>query len=308
MFLDQALTRELASSLSRLASEIERAASQVLEGPGARPTAVFYSTYYDLALACRRLLSEGNLAAQASGACASPNGPRFTTLSADFYTAEQIRAIVRWLDTEPENSLDLGQISKEQLSKAQSDISRALRVLELGCPPAHGEFTAITRELILAQPAGGQRLDFRGVSSFALWGALALNPLAHPNWFDYLPSLVHESAHSILFAIARKGPLVLNDPSERFYSPLRQSARPMDGIFHAAFVSAREAWVLGQCVNSEALRSAGLVPRGVFEHWGQLRKQSLEAFRDCLEVIRGHGRLTALGAAILADAENHGLP
>ena len=80
-----------------------------------------------------------------------------------------------------------------------------------------------------------------GASSFSLWGALALNSEAHPDWWQYIPRLIHEYSHNLLFGIARNEPLVFNDPEERYESPLRQDLRPMDGIYHALFVSAREA-------------------------------------------------------------------
>ena len=61
------------------------------------------------------------------------------------------------------------------------------------------------------------------------------------DWWQYIPRLIHEYSHNLLFGIARNEPLVFNDPEERDESPLRQDLRPMDGIYHALFVSAREA-------------------------------------------------------------------
>lgn len=144
-------------------------------------------------------------------------------------------------------------------------------------------------------------MDFGGATSFALWGAMAINADAHASWLHYYQTLVHEAAHGLLFALARNEPLVLGDPGEKFGSPLRDDLRPMDGIFHAGFVSARESLALDlllcrherdDCLTAEeADLAAGLLEGSVLAFW------------DCVATLSGQGRLSGLGEAILAECE-----
>lgn len=53
--------------------------------------------------------------------------------------------------------------------------------------------------------------------------------------------LAHEAGHSLLFGLTVDEPLVLNLDDVLYPSPLREDPRPMDDIYHAAFVSAHMA-------------------------------------------------------------------
>lgn len=305
--LNKKINAELADSLAKVASAVSSKARRLAESSSITfPRPVEFGLYYELATATRALIYSPpdfpDASLEDQTAVFEP-GIRFTTLSRDFYSSEQISSIRRWLDTEPDNALDLVAVESKELEQAADWINTALRMLAVGCSDFFHEFQAITREIILAKPNGAQRLDFRGVSSFALWGSLALNPKAHSDWVDYVSSLVHESAHSLLFGLARKGPLVLNGPTEVYMSPLRQQPRPMDGIYHAAFVSAREFWVLDRCISNKSLRSLPFVDQRVLGSLIDARDHSLAAFKDCLGVVRNHARLTDLGNVILEDAE-----
>jgi len=292
--LNAAITSECIHSIRKISVALNQWA-EPRSGANVRVPPTTVAAYYDLALACRRLQS---VPAQPE----SPT-PLITTLSGDFYRPEDISAIIRWLDIEPNNAMALVAVGSAVLQRSKAEINQALQALQIGCPAMHAELIAITQEIILAQPGANQRLNFRGASSFALWGAIALNPRAHQHWWDYVPSLVHESAHSVLFGLARKGPLVLNDPSDRFVSPLRSDPRPMDGIYHAAFVSAREAWVLSACIADPSLSGADFMTQKIIGSWAAVKKQSLQAFYDCVQILYSKGRLTDLGQEILKDSE-----
>ena len=281
-----------------------------LDGWTARPAD--FGFYYDLASAVQHGFADD--AREALGAVADAlkqsfdasrdtgaSQPRITTLGPDYYSPVEIDCLIRWFDMEPSNAMALVPLEPDELAAAVTSLNRALAVLQEHAPDFFGEFTAITTEIVFAKPDAGAKLRFGGASSFALWGALALNVQAHPDWWQYLPRIVHEYSHNLLFGIARDEPLVLNDPSETYSSPLRDDARPIDGIYHAAFVSAREALAMRQI-------AAGLEPRD--EEDAALRSyvlttadRSQAVFRDCLAVLREHARLSDLGAAVLADTE-----
>jgi len=227
--------------------------------------------------------------------------PEIGTLKSPFFTDEELECMIRWLDLEPENSMGLTSLEEGELNEAGKNLARALNALAFLVPDFYAEFLAITRQVILAKPNGFQKLTFGGASSFALWGALTLNVDVHRDWWLYLPSLVHEYSHNLLFGIARNEPLVLNDPGELYHSPLRQEARPMDGIYHATFVSAREAVAMSRAL--QVLRNRH-VPESLAEIQGyceSVQQSSTRAFWDCLGVLEMEGRLSDLGAQVIKD-------
>lgn len=239
------------------------------------------------------------------------HGLSLTTLRPPFFTDSQVECLIRWLDLEPENSMGLSPLSDEELDIAEDHLKQALDALKILCPDFYEEFRVITRQFVMAKPSGQQKLTFGGASSFALWGALALNLDAHPDWWLYLPRLVHEYSHNMLFGFARHEPLVLNDPEERFRSPLRAAERPIDGIYHAAYVSAREALAMKQAL--ERIGQGNLPEQlvRIEDYCQSTLHDSTQAFWDCLSVLHSHARCSDLGGQIMQDVEaqmrNHGL-
>lgn len=55
----------------------------------------------------------------------------------------------------------------------------------------------------------------------------------------FVEHIVHEASHIHLNCLMVVDSLILNSPDDRFVSPLRADPRPMVGILHATFVSAR---------------------------------------------------------------------
>jgi HEXXH motif-containing protein len=236
-------------------------------------------------------------------ALADSAAPRISTLTLLHYSEQEMACWRRWLDTEPDNAMVLMGLDEASLQVEAEKILKALQFLARCAPELCAELTVLTRDILVARPGGGQLLDFRGASSFALWGAIAVNQQAHPHWWCYVSTLVHETAHSLLFARAREEPLVLNDPDARYLSPLRADARPMDGIFHAAFVSAREACALDQCLAflGEQTDPESTSLAAIFE--AELAG-SVCAFWDCCDQISKYGQLSALGQRILDEARD----
>lgn len=227
--------------------------------------------------------------------------PAVTSLSTQFYSVGAIDRLKRWWDIDPDNAMHLTGVSAAELSLARVRIVEAFQRLHQCAPELHDEITALIGEIVIARSGERQHADFGGASSFALWGAMVLNFDAQPDWLRYFQTIVHEAGHNLLFALARKEPLVGNDLDARYGSPLRADRRPMDGIFHAAFVSARESFALDCLLSWE-------------EHGGDLSDEevaaaedlldgSVLAFWNCAETLTKEAELTDLGAAILADCE-----
>lgn len=220
-----------------------------------------------------------------------------TQLSDFFYTPLEINCLNKWLDMEPDSAIGLSGLQTDEFLRAQSDLLKALNFIQKYLPDFYNEMQATTREIILAKPSGQQKMTFGGVSSFALWGALCLNIETHQDWREYIPSLIHEYSHNALFAKAMHSPLLNNDPEARYFSPLRGVMRPMDGIFHAAFVSARETLAA-----KEALHQISFEDEDDLEvFFKQVELRSRETFEDCLGSIELNAELSQLGIEILQN-------
>lgn len=243
-------------------------------------------------------------AAQASS---SPNpvtvwpAPRVVTLAEPFFSATEIASLCRWWDTEPLNALCLEPIDANALAQAQTHVHQALAQLALCAPEMHAEVCTTVTDIVMAQAGAARRMVFGGISSFAAWGAICLNQPVHTHWTEYFKQLVHETAHLLLFAIAREQPLVLNDASERHASAVRDDNRPIDGIFHAAFVSAREAYAFNAWLNWQATQPPETVSSDDIARVEQALECSVLAFWDCCEQLDAHAQLSELGHQVLSQ-------
>jgi hypothetical protein len=254
--------------------------------------------------AAKRFLSSPSIHGSKTDECLPrPSGLLITTLREPWYDHGEVDCLIRWLDLESENAMSLVSLNTPELNEATLKIQTALSSMEILLPEFLAEMLAITSEIIFAKPSTDQKFTFGGASSFSLWGGIALNANAHANWWQYLPRLVHEYSHNLLFGIAREEPLLLNDPEERYPSPLRHESRPLDGIFHAAFVSAREALAMREMLVGLRVNSGYPHYAFLLEYCTHTMINSEHSFKDCLSVIRHHGKLTELGRAILHDAE-----
>jgi len=232
-------------------------------------------------------------------------GFRISTLSQPWYNHSEIECLVRWFDIESDNGIDLVGLTSTELEFAKHNLLPAINLIHDLLPDFIAEMRAITTEIIFAKPSGDQKMTFGGASSFSLWGALALNPQAHGEWWLYISRLVHEYSHNLLFGIARNEPLVLNDPEERYMSPLRGQPRPLDGIFHAAYVSAREALAMRQIIAAIDQGAAEQNIKDLKPFFVQTFADSTLSFNDCYGVIERHCRLSELGRSVMRDTARH---
>lgn len=189
----------------------------------------------------------------------------------------------------------------EAVATMAATIGRADTLLRQVAPDWAEELHLLVTDVILAVNGGADgRQGFAGGSSFDLFGAILMNPLYRNDLAHGLMTLIHESSHLRLFCWHLDDEIVLNGPEETFRSPLRRQPRPMEGVYHATWVSARMA-VCGEAI----LAGAGDELSG--DERTRLRRdvdQSLATFRDGLGVVSEGGRLTALGERLMADARD----
>lgn len=283
------------------------------------PDALDFAAYFDLQLAlhggiepARAVELEASarrsiiLKAHAAGLAdrtlvRSHSLPFLYCYSTKYFSLEELERLKRWFDVEGSDLIKFDPPDAHSFERAVCAISLAWELVSWVDEQLEAELKQAAGQIILLQGFGSEGRSFRGASSLALWGAIALNVLTHSSVLEYYTSLVHESSHSLLFAHAMDTPLVLNDPQLTYQSPLRDEPRPMDGVFHAAFVSAREIWALRRLLpliqGREYLLDSSVNEMGV----RHAISKSEDAFNACHEVIMQSAQLTPLGAAVIGE-------
>jgi hypothetical protein len=202
----------------------------------------------------------------------------------------------RWADMDPENPFNLLPLASTEYGRIAATTRDAFDLIDSGAPEVSGEIRSLLAEVVFASGGVGDKLVFHGISSFYLWGTVILNAECHKTTVEIVQALAHETSHMHLFAAALDSPLVQNPEEERYHSPLRDDPRPMDGIYHATYVTARMHYVL-----SRLLASGVLSPAQVEE--AKLASAShVGSFREGYEVVSSHGNLTELGQGLLSAA------
>ncbi len=163
-------------------------------------------------------------------------------------------------------------------------------------PALAGEIAAIVNTVLIGQEQPGSPVQFHGASHYQFWGLLILNPVHHPTPLALVEAMAHEAGHSLLFGLTVDEPLVLNPDAALFPSPLRADPRPMDGVFHATFVSARMAWAMERLAASPRLPAADRATAA------KAAAEDRANFAAGDAVVRAHGDLTATGRAVIEAA------
>lgn len=189
--------------------------------------------------------------------------------------------------------------SLETVDQFCGRFERGLNLLKKAAPELAGEVEAIVHEVIPIMGDPSKKMQIDGGSHYQLWGALFLNAGFHPSDEAMAEVIAHESAHSLLFGLCTHETLVQNDDDEGYPSPLREDLRPMDGIYHATFVSARMHWAMNR------LLEAGLVQAQRRDEVVKARDLDRINFESGLSVVRQYGQLTALGQEVMAGAERY---
>jgi len=205
----------------------------------------------------------------------------------------------RLMDTDPSQPFHIASASQASIDSFRVRFKRVAERLFPLVPSWAAEIRALVRQIVLVQAAPGTTTSFAGGSCYMLWGALFLNPQLCADDVGTLGALSHEAAHSLLFGFTVDESLVLNDPEELYASPLRDDPRPMDGIFHAAYVSARMHWVMSEILKSNILESSEA------DMVRDARMADRQSYFAGYETVQQHGKLSGLGKNILAGAHEY---
>jgi len=305
--LNGRMHRELADSLRHVCEEsrgvlsFDETAMETLLGDlhaGVDHPASTFARYYDLvdAIVEDRLTDAERLFGELARARPWSGGMDMKVLGAPELGEDSARYI-RMMNSDPTLDLGFAAPSARVAAAFRPRLKNGLDLLERGLPELFGEISAIVRQVVICGGDASKSLQFDGGSHFRLWGALFLNGAFHPTPLAVAEVLAHESAHSLLFGFCTHTPLVENDEDERFASPLRPDPRPMEGIFHATYVSARMHYAMTRLARSGVLNRRDA-------------RKALDAaaadqanFQSGYGVVAEHGRLTAMGADLMAQAK-----
>jgi HEXXH motif-containing protein len=164
-----------------------------------------------------------------------------------------------------------------------------MELLQRAVPEFVEEVRAQISEIVLLVVADDAKMKFEAGSSYRLPGAMFVNAASRKTRIEIIETLAHENAHSRLFGLCTEEAAVRNDDGELYPSPLRVDPRPMDGVYHATFVSARMHWTMSRIIDSGLLATEELVDA---EH---SRAHDRRSFESGYETVARHGRLTETG-------------
>jgi HEXXH motif-containing protein len=201
------------------------------------------------------------------------------------------------VDDDPLVPISILPLRASELAKAERMLCEALLLIREADWQLAEEVTNLVQEVVFAR-SGDDAPTFGGSTTFYLWGAVFINAMEYPDPVSMAEGLVHEAAHTLLLGSTFGEPLVENDPTECFASPLRQDPRPMDGIVHACFVLARMYYLMYR------LLRCGSVDR----EKGRLASALEQHRHDFLvgdEVVAKHARFTRIGNALYQPAREY---
>lgn len=305
-FLDQRMRERLAQSLRYIRSEangqlglecdsFEKFLAQ-LESRTVSPLAFTYYNESVLAIEEDNLERAARLLREMSELPAPESTLQIQELAnptIDFKAELYVRAI----DTDPGMKFQVFPPPPHAATACREQINQALRLMQDGDPELAAEIPALLREIILAAGSEDPKaFTFDGGSSFMLWGAILINANRHDGELAMAQMLAHESAHNLLFGFSANGPLVENSGDELYPSPLRADPRPMDGIYHATFVTARMYRVM------RTLLESGILTKDQQEKARKDLAEDARLFRIGIDTVQKHGRLTEVGEAVMQGA------
>lgn len=255
-----------------------------------------FGAYYELvnALQCDEFDRADTLFHEIMNAPESPKALQVRRLGHD-YDADTTRRFQAYMGNGKTDASGIAPPALKDAHAFTENLNAALAILSEHCPELAQEFHELVREIILVAPDGSSDSEFEGGTSFKLWGALFLNAECTPTPAQLAVTLAHEQGHAVLFGMCREEMLVHNLDDERFWSPIRQAKRPMEGIFHATFVSARMIDVL------ITLRRNMSLSRRDRAKLDLDLETSANVYEEGVEIISRHARMTETGQAIFED-------
>jgi HEXXH motif-containing protein len=203
----------------------------------------------------------------------------------------------RTIDDDADVPLRIAAVDGAERARCDVLFDHTVTLLGKAAPALLGEIETMAAQVVAVRDAGPVGA-FGGASTFCLWGAIILNSARHRTRPQMAEALAHEAAHSYLLGSTLGVPLVVNDPAERYRSPLRADARPMDGLVHASFVLARIIWCHDQLLQS------GLLDEKERDDTIRAWNAGRDRFLDSRALIEAQARFMSNGETLWTAARN----
>jgi HEXXH motif-containing protein len=172
-------------------------------------------------------------------------------------------------------------------------VEQTLAAMRRYAPDDFAAFCAIIRMIALKPPHTGGYDDF---SEPLLPGSFIASVVANP--LEMADHFVHELQHNRLSFVEERGSLFAPDQrAGGYYSPWRDSARSLLGVFHGVyvFIAVYRYW---RAVLDDS-------PEGVAEYARDRVTRLPVQLAVAVRVLRRYGSLTPLGAALLDELTVH---
>jgi hypothetical protein len=258
-----------------------------------------YCIYFDLLQAVRR---------NDLDACARLLGEMDTRVDAplpSFYSRwgalpePTARRYFTYVNVDPTTQVKFKALSSSEFDKVWRIADDAFGIFARVAPDIGAEIRALITEIVFVSGVPNESLHFDGATSFFCWGALFLNADAHRALVKMIDGLSHESAHAHLFSLSLGDSFVDNPDDELRPSPLRLDPRPLDGIFHATYVSARMYYAHSHLIES------GVLSKSEEAEARNALAASCTAFSDGFETLNNYASLTPLGRRVMDAARSY---
>ena len=224
-------------------------------------------------------------------ASATAPRPQIKRLGTD-YSPSVVRRFQNCFRSNKTDASGFADCSSRDAERFSVALNRAQDILAKNCPDLFQEFETLIREIVLVAPDGTNDDEFEGGTSFKLWGALFLNAESEASPVELAITLAHEEGHAVLFGMCQDEMLVENMDDERYWSAIRQAERPLEGIFHATFVSARMAYT------ARAIEADRTLSIGERRQVRDALDQALAIYLDGVPTLTKHARFTKTGKTV----------
>jgi hypothetical protein len=278
--------------------KLEQYLAQAAQGP-VSPQA--FCLYHDLVVALEAddFSSASNLLNELPDLSPPKGGPVVLDLPNPQKTVAG-RRYARFIETDFSAGFVITPPAPTASANCRTQIKDAFALMDAGDPELAAEIRALVLEIILA--AGTEdpkKMTFDGASAFMLWGAIMINANRNDGEIGMVQMLAHESAHDLLFGFCADGPLVENSPDELYPSPLRVDPRPMEGIYHATFVTARMHRAVKKLID------AGILAGKPLEKARKDLAENARLFAKGIDVVNRYGKLSPMGEALMRGASDY---
>jgi hypothetical protein len=253
-----------------------------------------YCIYFDLLQAVRRndLDACARLLAEMASRLDAPLPSfysRWGTLS-----ESTARRYLTYVNVDPTQQINFKALSASKFDNIRRVANDAFDVLDRVSPEISAETRSLVTEIVFVSS-----VSFGAATSFFCSGALFFNADRHRTLVTMIDGLTHESAHAHLFALSLGDSFVTNPDDELHPSPLRRDPRPLDGLFHATYVSARVHYAHSHVIES------GVLSENEESEARKTLAASLTAFSKGLKTLNDYASLTPLGRRVMDDARSY---